>query len=450
MPGLIGPDDFRKVAEPALDLKGTDGVEVLFMHEWGGLTRFASSSIHQSTWREDTAVRVRVVSQDRVGVAATNDFSKDGAARAADSALEMARVAAPDPQFPGLAPPAPAPPKEGAFDEATASASPDARAEAVAGLVGRVGAGFRAAGVVETTAVEVAVANTEGQFCYAPLTQATVSSVVSGGDGGAGAAEETQGSLADLDPGPIGARAFEKARDSQNPTEIEPGRFEVVLEPAAVATLLGFLSFMGFGGRSIDEGRSPFSGKEGTQICSPSITVSDDALSPEAIGLPFDFEGTPRRRAVLIEDGVFRSGVYDRRSARQAGRESTGHALPPPNPMGAFPLNLTMASGTATVADMIRSTERGLLVTRFHYSNVVHPIETTLTGMTRDGTWLIENGEVARPVRNLRYTQSILGALADVRAVGRDTALVSEFFFAASRVPALQIGSFNFSGASDH
>ena len=451
MPGLIGPDDVRTVADAALEVTGADAVEVLLMHEWGGLTRFANSSIHQSTWREDTAVRVRVVHQDRVGVAATNDFSKEGAARAAASALDMARVAAPDPLFPGLAPPAETSQKEGSFDEATASAAPEARAEAVAGLVGSVdGDGFRAAGVVETTAVEVAVANTEGQFCYAPLTQATVSAVVSGGEGGAGAAEATEGRLGGLDPAGIGTRAFAKARDSQHPSQIDPGRFEVVLEPSAVATLLGFLSYMGFGGRSIEEDRSPFSGKEGQAVCAPSITISDDALSPQAIGLPFDFEGTPRRRVVLIEDGVFRSGVYDRRSARQSGRESTGHALPPPNPMGAFPLNLTMASGDATVEDMIGSTDRGLLVTRFHYSNVVHPIETTLTGMTRDGTWLIEHGEVTRPVRNLRFTQSILGALADVRSVGRDSALVSEFFFAASRVPALRIGSFNFSGASDH
>jgi len=450
MAGLIGPDDVHAVADAALEVAGADAVEVLLMHEWGGLTRFANSSIHQSTWREDTAVRVRVVWQDRVGVTATNDFSKDGAVRAAQSALEMARVAAPDPAFPGLAPPAPAPQRDGAFDEATAAASPAVRAEAVAALVGRVGPGFRAAGAVETTAVEVAVANTEGQFCYAPLTQATVSSVVSGGEGGAGAAEATDGRLDGLDPAAIGEHAFAKARDSQNPAEIEPGQFQVVLEPSAVATLLGFLSFMGFGGRSIDEERSPFSGKAGEAVCSPVITIADDALSPESIGLPFDFEGTPRRRVVLVEDGVFRTGVYDRRSARQAGRESTGHALPPPNPMGAFPLNLTMAAGASTLDEMIRATDRGLLVTRFHYSNVVHPIETTLTGMTRDGTWLIENGERTRPVRNLRFTQSILGALSDVRSVGRDTALVSEFFFAASRVPALQIGSFNFSGASDH
>jgi len=147
---------------------------------------------------------------------------------------------------------------------------------------------------------------------------------------------------------------------------------------------------------------------------------------------------------------VFRSGVYDRRSARLAGRESTGHALPPPNPDGPFPLNLTLEGGSASIDEMITATRRGLLVSRFHYSNVVHPIETVLTGMTRDGTWLIEDGEIARPVKNLRFTQSILGALSDVHLVGSDPVLVSEFFFSASRVPALKIGAFNFSGRSDH
>jgi len=138
------------------------------------------------------------------------------------------------------------------------------------------------------------------------------------------------------------------------------------------------------------------------------------------------------------------------RSAKQAGVESTGHALPAPNPDGAFPLNLFLAPGEATLEDMVRTTERGLLVTRFHYSNIVHPIETTITGMTRDGTWLIENGQVTAPVTNLRFTQSVLEALSNVRMVGRDTELAAEFSFAASRVPALAISGFTFSGRSDH
>ncbi|HYT81603.1 MAG TPA: metallopeptidase TldD-related protein, partial [Actinomycetota bacterium] len=260
----------------------------------------------------------------------------------------------------------------------------------------------------------------------------------------------TGGRIGDVDPEAVGRRAFQKARDGQRPRDIEPGRYEVVLEPTAVDTLVAFLAYMGFSGRAIHEGRSPFTGKEGQQVAAPSIDIYDDALSPHTLGLPFDFEGTPKRRFDLIDKGVFRGGVYDRRSAKMAGTESTGHALPPPSPDGAFPLNLFLGTGDATLEDMIAATKHGLLVTKFHYSNVVHPIETTITGMTRDGTWLIENGKVTHPVKNLRFTQSILEALSNVEMIGRDSALVSEFFFSASRVPALKISSFNFTSVSDH
>jgi PmbA protein len=450
MPGLLGPDDVRPVVESALDLSGADGVEVLFVHEWDGLTRFASSSIHQSTAREDTGVRVRVISGGSVGVASSNDFSKDGARKAAASALEMTRVAAPDPLFPGLAPKQDVPERPGSFDEATAFTTPEQRAEAVAALIGEVGDGFHAAGAFETRAVEVAIANTEGQFCYAPSTQASITTVVSGGDGGAGAAEAAAARIDAIDPSEIGRHAFQKARDSQNAQPLEPGRYEVVLEPLAVSTLVSFLAYIGFGGRTIAEGRSPFSGREGKQVCSERVSIYDDALSPLTLGLPFDFEGTPKRRVDLIDRGVFRTGVHDRRSAKMVGTESTGHALPPPNPEGPFPLNLFLDTGDASNEDMIRATKRGLLVSRFHYSNIVHPIETTITGMTRDGTWLIEDGQIKHPVRNFRFTQSILEALSNVELIGKESVIASEFFFAASRVPALKISSFNFSSASDH
>jgi PmbA protein len=450
MPGLIGPDEVRATVEAALDLPGADGVEVLFLHEWNGLTRFANSSIHQSTAREDTGIRVRVISEGRVGVASSNDFTKDGARRAAASALEMTEVAAPDPMFPGLAPKAEAPEKPGAFDEATAFSTPEQRAEAVATLAAQPDRDFHAAGAFETSAVEVAVANTEGQFCYAPTTQASLNTVVSGGRSGSGAADAAETRMGDVDAEEIGRRAAAKARDSQDPRELAAGRYEVVLEPPAVGTMASFLAYMGFGGRTIEEGRSPFSGKAGEKVCSEMITISDDALSPLTIGLPFDFEGTPKQKVALIDQGVFRTGVHDRRSAKRARAESTGHALPPPNPEGPFPLNLFLATGDASMEDLIASTTRGLLVSRFHYSNIVHPIETTITGMTRDGTWLIEDGQIKHPVRNFRFTQSILEALSNVELIGRESVIASEFFFAASRVPALKISSFNFSSASDH
>src|SRR5919198_1043440 len=217
MAGLFGPDDVRRIAEAALDLPGADGVDVLLMHQWGGLTRFANSSIHQSTWRED---------------------------------------------------------------------------EGVASLVAQLGEGFHAAGAFETSALEVALANTEGQFCYAPSTQSSLTTVVSGGDGAAGAAEVAAMRVSEVDPQSIGRRAFQKAREGQGPREVDPGTYQVVLEPLAVATLVSFLSYMGLGGRGIAEGRSPFSGKAGEKDCHESIQLYDQPLSPLTIGLPFDFDRT--------------------------------------------------------------------------------------------------------------------------------------------------------------
>jgi PmbA protein len=446
----VGRDGVRAIADAAQDVSGADAVEVLFIHEWGGLTRFADSAIHQSTWREDTGLRVRVVTGGRVGVVATNDFSKEGAGEAARSALELAETAAPDQHFPGLTPPADAPERADAFDERTAATSPEERAEVVERLISRCGSGFHAAGAFETTANEAAVVNTEGQSCYAVATQATLNTVISGGEGGAGFADVASSRAADIDPEAVGDRAFHKARDSQNPRDLEPGRYEVVLEPAAVATLVSFLSYLGFGGRSILEGKSCFSDRIGEKVMSENISIYDDGLSPLTLGLPFDFEGTPKQRVDLVKDGVVLGGVHDRRSARQAGVESTGHALPPPNPEGPFPLNLFMDTDAASVDDMVRSTKRGLFVSRFHYSNIVHPTEAVITGMTRDGTWLVEDGEIKYPVKNFRFTQSIIEALRDVELVGSEAELASEFFFTASRVPALKISSFNFTGKSDH
>jgi predicted Zn-dependent protease len=449
MPELLGADGFAPVADAALELAGVDGVEVLFLHEWGGLTRFAKSEIHQSTNREDTGLRVRVVSKGRVGVAATNECTPEGARKAAQSAKEMAEIVGPDPLWPGLGPVAPTPQVD-RFFEGTANASPDMRAEAVADLIGTCAPGFTAAGAYETTAVEVGLANTEGQRCWAPSTQAAVSTVMSGSEGGSGFAETFSGSVETIDAAAIGLRANDKALGSRSPKALEAGVYPVVLEPAAVATLIGFLAWVGFGGKGYLEDRSCFSGKKDQQVAAPTVSIWDDGSDPRTLGAPFDFEGVPKRRVDLIRDGVFLDAVYDLRTGKEAGVPSTGHGLPSPNPEGPFPLNLFMDTGDATVEDMVKGTERGVLVTRFHYANIVNPIESSITGMTRDGTFLIERGEVVGPVRNFRFTQSILGALSTTSMVGRQAELASEFFFSASRVPALKVEEFNFSGVSDH
>jgi PmbA protein len=449
MPGLIGADGFEAVAQAALELPGADGVEVLFMHDWGGLSRFASSQIHQSIFREDTDLRVRVETRGRVGVAATNDFSPKGAREAAVNAKEMAEMVAPDPLWPGLAPLANASGPD-RFDEATASSDPESRADAVAALIGTCADGYRAAGAYETQAMEIGVATTAGQRCWAPFTQASLTTVINGGEGGSGFAEAFAGSAGEIDAEAVGGGAPREDKDPQRAPASDAGSYVVILEPAATATLVGFLAWMGFGGRALLEGRSCFSGKEGQTVAAPGVGIWDDGGDPGTLGAPFDFEGVPRQRVDLIRDGVFEGGVYDLRTAKEAGVDSTGHGLPSPNPEGPFPLNLFMGTGTSSVQEMIEATERGILVTRFHYSNVVNPIESSLTGMTRDGTFLISGGEIAGPVRNLRFTQSIVDALAATSMIGDTAELASEFFFSASRVPALRVDAFNFSGVSDH
>ena len=449
MPGLIGEDAFAAVAAPALEIDGADGVEVLFMHEWAANTRFASSQIHQSTAREDTSLHVRVIRDDRIGVASTNDFSPAGALSAARNALEMTGVVAADPSFPGLASRADVPSKDG-FDEATASASPSERAAAVAEVIASCGKGMHAAGAYETTAMELGIANTQGQQCWSPITQAQLNAVVTGPDGGSGFAESITPRVEVVDPGELGATAAAKAAASTNPRPIDPGTYEVILEPAASSTLLEFLGYLGFGGKGLLEGESCLAGKQDQRVAAESITIFDDATDPRTVGAPFDFEGVPKRRVDLIREGTFLGGVYDMRTAKRAGTTTTGHGLPAPNPEGPFPLNLFLEPGDASVDDMIAATGRGLLITRFHYTNVVHPIESTITGMTRDGTFLIEDGAIVGPVHNLRFTQSVIGALSDVSMVGNEPALASEFFFAASCVPALKIDRFTFSSASDH
>jgi predicted Zn-dependent protease len=449
---VLGRDVFHRIADPALELPDTAGVEVLLMHEWGGLTRFANSQIHQSTATDDTSIRVRVaLDGGRVGVAATNEATPEGARAAAASAFELASVATGDPLWPGLAPLDPTEPV-GRFDDATEETGPETRAKLVADLIRGCPEGSLAAGACETGAVEVALANTSGQVCWDVCTRASLSTVVGVDGSGSGYADACASAVGAIDPGAIATRAGEKATRSQRPAELAAGTYPVVLEPSAVATLIEFLSWIGFEGRSYVEDRSCLSGKSGTAVAAPAVSIWDDATAEDTIGVGFDFEGVPKRRVDLIRDGVFLDAVYDLRTAKQAGRSagSTGHGLPSPNPEGPFPLHPAVGAGDASVEEMIAGTEQGVLVTRFHYANVVNPMESSITGMTRDGTFRIEGGEVAGPVRNLRFTQSVLGALAGVTRVGRETELVSEWSLSATRVPALAIGAFHFSGVSDH
>lgn len=446
MTAPLGQDRLADAAEAALKA-GADGAFALAFHHWGGLTRFASSQIHQNTWRDDVEIKVMaVVDEGRVGVATTHSLEPDAVRRAADDAVAIARVTPQDPEFPGLAPPATYPAKN-AYDEPTGTASPQDRARAVAAALAELPASLEAAGYAETTGTEVLLASTTGLRAYARSSTASMS-VMAIGDTSSGFAERTAHRIGELDPQALAHRAVTKAEIGRDPRPIDPGPYTVVLEPAATATLVQFLAWLGFGAKGFLEGRSFLAGRIGQKVCGDLVTIIDDPLAPEALGLPFDFEGTPSRAVTIIEKGVARDVVWDRTTARKGGRDSTGHALPPPNPEGPIPLNLEMKPGKETLDEIVASTERGLLITRFHYSNVVNEKETVLTGMTRDGTFMIEDGRLAYGVKNMRYTQNALEALAHVDAVGDRTEIATELFFGGARAPAVRIRDFKFSSAT--
>jgi predicted Zn-dependent protease len=378
-----------------------------------------------------------------VGVAVTNDLSEAGVRRCVASAAEIARHQEENEDFLGLAEPAAYEPVPAECGH-TGACSPEERAEAVARILAIAeGNGLVASGAFATSPHVLAVVNSRGVAASQAYAAADLNVTMSGPTS-TGRAAWTAMDVAEVDAAAAGERAARKALQSADPVTVEPGDYTVVLEEDAVGDLVGFLGYMGFGGKAFNEGRSCLSGKLGERVCGENITIYDDGLDPRFMPLPFDFEGVPRRKVMLIEGGIARGVVHDRTTAAQAGVEPTGHATPPPGAWGPYPMHLKLVPGDSTVEEMVASTERGLLVTRFHYTNIVHPLRTELTGMTRDGTFLIENGKLTRGVKNLRFTQSVLGALSNVEMIGKTPCIAD-----GCLVPALKVKSFHFSGATE-
>ncbi len=444
----LGPEGLARLAEPALALTGgVDGVEVVVTRSAGGLARFANSELSQHVDTETINVNVRVIATGgRVGVVSrTTDDPAEVAAAAAD-ALTIARLTPEDPDFPGLAPAASV--EDARADETTMAASPADRAAAVRALLSEVPGDVAAAGAYTTGVQELGVFTTAGQAVTALMTHASLTTVLSGRSS-SGYAEAGGRAVADVDPAALGRRALAKVRAGADPVEIEPGVWPVVLEPAATGTLVQFLAMLGFSGRAYEEGRAFTVGRLGQAALDPKVTIVDDATSPDTVGFPFDYEGTPKQRVELVREGVLGSLVHDRATGTRAGSGSTGHGLPAPNTYGPVPLNPLMAAGDGgSVDDLVAGCERALAITRFHYTNIVQPRETVLTGMTRDGTFLVEDGQITGAVRNLRFTQSILEALATVEAVGTQTGYASELFFGGSRCPGLRLPAFAFTSTT--
>ncbi len=448
---MQGKEKLKTIADRVLTLSGADQTEVLILSNDEQLTRFAANTIHQNVAETNVTVRVRAVIGQKVGVASGNDLNDAALQKLVKSAETVASFQQDNPDFHSLPEPQPVQETEAAFIAATAECTPEQRAQGVAAICKLSQKnGLQAAGAFSTYANELLVANSLGVLAYHPSTTAEIVTVIMSDDSsgyGSAAAMDVR----TLDPEAVGRVAVDKALQSRHPTGIGPGEYTVILEEEAVADMLFTLSYLGLGALSVQEERSFMNNAFGKPITGPNITIWDDGYDPRGLMAPFDFEGVPKQKVTLIENGVAQAVVYDSFTAgREPGKTSTGHSLPAPNTMGPLPVNLFMAPGQAAKADMLASIERGIWVTRFHYTNPVHPIKTVLTGMTRDGTFLIENGAITRPLKNLRFTQSILEAFAHAEMLGKELKLIKTGWGNFSRcAPAAKIHGFRFTGTTE-
>lgn len=413
------------------------------------LTRFANSRIHQNVEAEEQELRLQVVLDGgRSAQATTTRVDTEGLDRLVEGVLAAAALRPGDPDHPGLAGPAPLADVDH-WDDTTAVATPDARAEVVAGFVA-AGDGLEAAGYCSSEVTVHVLATTTGIRVASRATMAQVDGIhraaAASGPPADGYGQATSVGLGELDGGRVGAVAAAKARAGVDPIELDPGPYEVVLEPRAVAALLLFPAWLGFNGKAHAEGTSFV--RLGEQQMDERIDLWDDATDRRALGRAYDAEGTPKRRLDLVRGGVSVGLAHDRRSARLAGVEPTGSSVGS-EALGGYPADLFLGAGDRSRAALVAGVERGLLVTDLWYNRILDPKTQVVTGLTRNGLFLIEGGEVTRPVQNLRYTQSVVAALGPGRVlgVGDDAELVANDG-GVVHVPSLHLAAFAFSGGA--
>lgn len=442
-------------------LSSADEIEVLFSGGRFALTRFANNTIHQNVFEENRVVSVRTVFGQRTARATTNKFDDDSLRHVVRSSEALARVQHPDPDLlpmpdarsAGGTGEAPVPTQTRYF-ERTAAIAPELRADGVKTIVSVADRHkLTTAGVFSSGEYFESILNSRGLSRWHMQTSAEISITMLAADS-SGWQKANSPDVGNLDPSNLAEIAAQKAVDSAHPKEIPAGKYTVILEPAAVLDIVGFM-FWDYSGMAILDQRSFLTGRIGTQMFGENISIYDDVAHPLQAGSPFDGEGVLRKKMGLVENGVVKRVVYARATAaRMKGSEykdrvgtiePTGHGFALPNEMGEMPLNIVFAPGAnpQTVEQMIRSTERGILVTRLWYIREVEPFEKVLTGMTRDGTFLVENGRVQGGVRNFRFNESLIHMLSNVEAMSTPVRSCGEESFDMV-VPAMKVKDFNF------
>jgi PmbA protein len=446
---VVGRDKIEKAVLHALKhVKGAEA-DIVAVDTDVKLARFSNSEIHQNSVLSDTDFTVRVARGQKVGIVRTNDMNS--LTSAIDKAFDIAGELPDSPNYAGLPGPAEYL-KANSYSSRTAEFSPADIAYAAGMAIKRAKAAHvTASGTVRTSEVGTLVANTRGVLAQNLGTSAYYKAM--SGEGGSGLADGVAVDVKDVDFDSIAGIAVEKCVASANPQGIDAGEYEAVLEPNAVATLLHILAMCGISGMSYYEGKSFASGRMGQLITNPKINICDDGLNADTIQMPFDYEGVPRQKVQIIKDGVMSGMIFDSASAKLAGMKSTGHAMPPGARFSNAAMHLRLSAGDSDITSMIRSTKLGIYVTRFHYVNPLHQVKTMFTGMTKDGTFMIEDGVITRPLRNLRFTDSVLnGVLKNVELISRTRQLYGSDYSIPSgyMAPAIKTAKFNFTGSTSH
>jgi PmbA protein len=431
---------FSHVTDAARAL-GVKDVEATMGAGAHALTRFANNTIHQNVAERTGYLSVRALLDGRTARATTNALDAGSIRAVVEQAVAIARLQEPDPDLLPLAEPEKLPETARACDR-TAEVTPAERARGVGEAIGVIeAAGQTAAGIYSTGDTVTALLNSRGVFAHHRETMAHFSVTAMAADS-SGWAKASACDAGALDPMRLASSAASKALVSAGPEEWEPGRYTVILEPAAVLDLVGQM-FMDFSATALRDGRSFLKDRIGKRIFGENVALFDDVYHPLQSGAPFDGEGVPRQRLALVEDGVVRDIAYSRQAARLDGKQPTGHGFPLPNELGEAPMNVVIAGGASSLDEMIASTERGILVTRLWYIREVDPYEKIMTGMTRDGTFRVENGQVTGGLRNFRFNQGLVELLSNVEVMGPAVRASGEETFDAV-VPAMKVRNFNF------
>jgi PmbA protein len=454
---MITREQAHNIFERAAKFSQADEVEVLIGGASSALTRFANNTIHQNVADENHFVSIRVAFGQRTARATTNKFDDESLKRVVNAAQQMARVQHPDADLLPIADPKLAPAgklPQRAFDS-TRALGPSERAEVVGTIVDVAKRNhLTTAGICSMTDSIEGIFNSRGLADFHQQTMAEISITMLANDS-SGWQKLNSPDARNLDPAMLAEVAAKKARDSAHPAEVDPGRYTVILEPSAVLDIVGFM-FYDFGGLSVLDQRSFLNERVGTKVFGENIVIHDDSHHPLQAGAPFDGEGVKRQPVTLVKNGVINSLVFARGTAERMKKSPlaehageirpTGHGFPLPNEMGEAPMNIVfenVASERKSLEQMVSATERGIYVTRLWYIREVEPYEKVLTGMTRDGTFLIENGKITRGLRNFRFNESLVEMLSKVDAMSEPVRACGEESFEMV-VPAMKVRDFNF------